>query len=470
MNEAALFQRLTELLTRYRQTRGEGPVVDYLDPQTLAQRLELERPAAGDWEQILRWLELYLAHSVRTDHPRFLNRMWAGANLPSILGEMVVAVNNASACTWEGAPVATLMERYMLRTMLELVGFEDGEGQMTTGSSAGNLVAMLAARNTHLENAHQDGLWQEQPLTAFVSAEAHYSLDKAANVLGLGTRHLVKVPVDTSGAMDPQALEAALERCVREGKRPFFVAATLGTTVRGAFDPLPLLIELRERYGFWLHGDGAWGGAVLLDDELRKRFAPGVEALDSLTWDFHKMAGSNLMCNMLLVNRRPGLFRCVCSAGEHDYLFREEEPTHALDMGVGSLQCGRRVDALKWFLDWKYHGREGLARRVRHYLALAEHAERRIQTMPRLELAAPRISFNVCFRYQPPAGEDADQFNLALRHRLHHSGQAMVGVARLDGRVVLRLLITHPDQQPEDVDAFLTLVQTEGDRMTEQHA
>ncbi len=462
MNEEALFQRLVRLLLDYGQQQKEGPVVRYLEPEELGRLLELDKPAAGDWQQLLRWLELYLEHSVKTGNPGFLNRMWSGANLPSILAEMVVAASNTSACTYESAPVSTLMEHHMLDTMLGLVGFRDGEGQMNTGSSSANLVAMLAARNEALEQAKSDGLWQQQRLCAFVSADAHYSLDKAANVLGIGTSQLVKVPVDHRGRMDPAALEARLEERSRAGQRPFFVCATLGTTVRGAYDPVGAIAALRERYGFWLHGDGAWGGAVLLDEELRRRHLPDAALLDSFTWDFHKMPGSNLVCNMLLINGRRDALRCACSAGEHGYLFREEQETHALDLGVGSLQCARRVDSLKWFLDWKFFGREGLAARVRRYLALAEYAERRVAELPQLELVAPRESFNVCFRYRAPAGEEANAFNLALRHRLHRRGEALVGVGWIGDTLTLRLLITHPDFTEADVDRFLEKVVENG--------
>ena len=455
MNEQALFQQLLSLVTGYRAQEKEGAFLHYLEPEQLARLLELERPAQGDWERILRWLEQYLEYSVKTAHPGFLNRMWSGANLPSILAEMVTAVSNTSACTYESAPVSTLMEHYMLDSMLDLVGFDNGEGQMTTGSSNGNMIAMLAARNEALADAKRDGLWQQPPLYAFVSADAHYSLDKAANILGIGTGQLVKVPVDDRGRMDGKALEGLIAEYSAKGGRPFFVCATLGTTVRGAYDPLPPILELRRRHGFWLHGDGAWGGAALLDEELRARFLEGVEQLDSFTWDFHKMPGTNLVCNMLLFNGREDAFRCTCSAGEHSYLFREEKETHELDLGVGSLQCGRRVDSLKWFLDWKFFGREGLGERVRRYLALAEHAEARITAHPELEMVAPRESFNVCFRYLPPQGRDPDAFNLKLRHHLFHAGISLVGVAFIGDRVTLRLLITHPDFTESRVDDFL---------------
>jgi len=456
MNEEEIFQRLLALVGQYHAERKRGKFLNYLEPDALAAELALEKSATGDWQQLFAWMEQYLQHSVKTGHPGFLNRMWSGANLPSIAGEIITAVSNTSACTYEGAPVSTLMEHFMLDTMLDLAGFEGGEGQMTSGSSSGNMIAMLAARNRVAETSKQDGLFAQPPLVAFVSADSHYSLDKAANILGIGARQLVKVPVDERGRMQAKALEQLLQQHQQAGNRPFFVCATLGTTVRGAFDPLPPLIALREQYGFWLHGDGAWGGAALLDDELRQQYLAGVEQLDSFTWDFHKMAGANLMCNVLLFNHRRGTLRCVCSAGEHSYLFREEDESAELDTGTASLQCGRRVDSLKWFLDWKYFGKEGLAQRVRHYLALSKYAEQLVNRTPELEMSVPRESFNICFRFQVPQGVASNEFNLALRNRLFRRGISLVGIAYIDERLTLRLLFTHPDFSHAEVDQFFS--------------
>ncbi len=465
MNEEAIFQRLMSMVEQYYAGRKQGKLLDYLEPEELAAELDLDRNAAGDWQQLFQWIGKYLQHSVKTGHPGFLNRMWSGANLPSIVGEIVTAVTNTSACTYEGAPVSTLMEHFMLNTMLDLAGFEEGEGQMTSGSSSGNMIAMLSARNQMLGTSKEQGLAGQTPMVAFVSADAHYSLDKAANILGIGTRQLIKVPVDEQGRMRPEALEQLLQKHQQAGEKPFFVCATLGTTVRGAFDPLPPLVELRKQYGFWLHGDGAWGGAVLLDDDLKQHYLAGVEHLDSFTWDFHKMAGTSLMCNVLLFNHHPGTLRCVCSAGEHSYLFREEHESAELDTGTASLQCGRRVDSLKWFLDWKYFGKDGLAQRVRHYLALSEYAEQVVNSTPELEMSVPRESFNVCFRFSTPDDLDVNAFNLELRHRLFRQGISLVGIAYIDGQLTLRLLITHPDFSRTEIEHFFSSVVSVGNEL-----
>lgn len=459
MEQEQIFERLLQVLSRYFSQRETGTFIDYLDPDQLRQQLRLERQdEEGDWEAVFAWVEQYLAHAVKTSHPGYVNRMWAGANPPSMIGEMVTAITNTSACTYETAPVSTLMEQYLLRTMLALVGFDNGSGQMTTGSSNANMIAMMAARNSVDGAVKEQGLFGRPELFAFVNADAHYSMDRAANILGLGSAHLLKIPVDEHGRMRLDLLEARLAEVVAQGGVPFFVSATAGTTVRGAYDRIDPLLALRERYRFWLHVDGAWGGAVIFSERLRQQFLPHLAQADSFTLDFHKMLGTALMCNVLLFNRQSLFLRDVCSAGDESYIFREGEHGEIRDLGTMSLQCGRRVDSLKWFLDWKFYGQAGLAKRVEHYLELCAYAEQQVALADELEMVVPRESFNICFRYRAPSGVPADIFNKALRERMHRNGRSLVGTGLVNGELVLRLLITNINVDTPQIDEFLQAV------------
>lgn len=456
MNEHDILLHLAELLATYRDRQTAGNCVDYLAPQALKDQLALDTAGCeGNWPQIFTYIQGYLDHTIKSSHPAFINRMWSGANLPSILGEMVAAVANTSACTYESAPVSTLMERYMIDEMLALVGFRQGDGQMTTGSSNANMIAMMTARNLANPAVQSTGLFAQPELFACVSGEAHYSMDKAANILGIGRDHLRKIATNERGEMVAEALAAEIATIEAGGGRVFFVAATAGTTVRGAYDPILPLLELRDRHGFWLHVDGAWGGAVIMSHLLRQHFLAGIEAVDSFTWDFHKMLGSALMCNILLINGRPGALGRALAGGDGSYLFRDTDDSEVADLGHASLQCGRRVDSLKWFLDWKYFGREGLARRIENYLDLCRYAEQVVLTTAELELAAPRTSFNVCLRYRCRV-EIADAFTETLRTRLYQRGQAMIGLAYVDGRLAMRLLVTNPLIGRAELDAFFS--------------
>jgi glutamate/tyrosine decarboxylase-like PLP-dependent enzyme len=470
MDQSEILERLLSLLNEHHKSQKQDKFVAYNDPHELAEILELKKSDnAGNWSEIFSWIEKYLKYSVKTGHPGFLNRMWEGANLPSVLGEIVAAASNTSSCTYESAPVSTLMEKYMLDQMIELVGFTSGEGQMTTGSSNANLLAMMAARNEHLEEVKTQGLYNQKKLYAFVSADAHYSLEKAANVLGLGTHHLIKIPVNYMGEMDLSVLQERIKQTIENDGIPFFVAGTSGTTVRGAYDSIAELVELRDTYSFWLHIDGAWGGAVLVSDMLREKFMKGVGEVDSLTWDFHKMLGTALMCNVFLINNRLHTLGKVCSGGDDSYLFHTNGGNSVQDLGAVSLQCGRRVDSLKWFLDWKFFGRKGFAKRVESAFELCCYAEQALSAIDELELVVPRNSFNICFRYRSKIeGVNTDQLNLAIRQKLHHEGISLVGYAYHDNRPFLRLLLANHDLSNSDIDNYFKQVVCAGKYLEEK--
>jgi glutamate/tyrosine decarboxylase-like PLP-dependent enzyme len=459
MDSQEIFEKLGEIINKYFSEQHQGRFVEYLSPDELSLALDLDKPESdADWQALFSWVEKYLSYAVKTSHPGFVNRMWVGANLPSVIGEIVTAISNTSSCTYESAPVSTLMEKYMLQKMLDVVGFKNGEGQITTGSSNANMIAMMAARNITCERVKRRGLFEEKELFCFVNADAHYSMDKAANILGIGTEHLIKIPVNSAGRMDVDVLEERILASRESGGIPFFVGATAGTTVRGAYDPLPELLALQGKYNFWLHVDGAWGGAVVLSDTLRRQYLNGIEAVDSFTLDFHKMLGTALMCNVFLINRRSNLLGSVCGAGDVSYIFREGEEDELYNLGAHSLQCGRKVDSLKWFLDWKFYGRQGFAKRVETYHELCQYAEEIVENTLELEMVVPRDSFNICFRFKAPEAH-VNEFNLALRTKLHESGVSLVGYGYINSQLALRLLITNKRfGRAEIADYFSKLV------------
>lgn len=453
--EKQILKNLFESIESFLSTDKSADITKALDPPELLEELNLSKEGEREDPETLKfWVDRYLQYAVKTHHYGFSNRMWAGANISSIVGEIASAVSQTSAGSYEAAPVSVLMEKYMIGEMLKLVGFTHGEGQMTTGSSNANMIAMMTARNLVCDHMKSTGLFGREKLFAFVSENAHYSLDKAVNILGIGLDQLVKIPVDQSGRMDLKVLAEKMDRVQEEGGRPFFVTATMGTTVRGAYDPLRELVPLREKYGFWLHADGAWGAAAIFSDSLKAKYLKGLEEADSFTMDFHKMPGTSLICNVLLFNKRPGVMDFVCNVGDKSYLHRKEGEGEDYNLGAYSLQCGRRVDSLKWFLDWKFYKKEGFAARIEEYHRLAELGEKFIRESHELEMVVPRESFNLCFRYR--IDKNSNLFNKTLRERLHKSGSMLLAYAFIDGVLTFRLLLTHKGM---DEKVLLTLLQ-----------
>jgi glutamate/tyrosine decarboxylase-like PLP-dependent enzyme len=344
------------------------------------------------------------------------------------------------------------------------VGYPDGDGTFVTGGSNANLIAMFTARNRAQPGCGIQGLDHGGKLTAFVSEHAHYSLDVAANLLGIGTAGVIRVPADDHGRMIPAQLRKAIIDSLDRGETPFFVAATCGTTVMGAFDPLDELASICREFELWLHADGAFGGSVLLSDRHRHLLA-GSEETDSFSWNPHKLMNIPLICSTILV-REKGVLERNLTHMDTGYLFHD--PGEGEDLGRKSVQCGRRVDAVKLWFAWKVFGLDGYRQRTDHQMAMAARAEEIVREHSQLEMVAPRQSFAVCFRYRPGNGHDLNDFNRRLRDTLHRSGDTLVNYAHIGEALAIRLVTINAELAPPDMDRFFERVvqagrQLEGD-------
>ena len=446
--------RLLDVINTYlaESRSADTPVTEFLSPEELRARLKLELTEQGcRLEDLYGFVEDYLKHSVHTGHRQYFNQLWSGFTMPGFLGEVITALTNTSMYTHEVAPVATLLEKALIRKMGRLAGFRNPEGLFLTGGSNGNLQAMLLARHRMKPEVKDLGASGEGGLAAFVSEEAHYSFEKAANVLGVGEKHVIKVKTDAAGRMLPGDLELRIERSRENGLTPFFLGATAGTTVKGAFDPLPEITALAQRNKMWMHVDGSLGGTALLSPRHRELLT-GLEEADSFVWNAHKLMGLPLICSIFLV-REPGWLQRANSVSGTEYIFHDEA-YGASDLGPISLQCGRRVDALKLWLSWMYYGDLGYAERVERLFELTEYAEQVVRETPRLELMAPRSSVTLCFRYRAPEPFQPNEFNLRLREELARSGKSLVNYTHINGQVVIRLVLAHPELDRSDVDLF----------------
>jgi glutamate/tyrosine decarboxylase-like PLP-dependent enzyme len=350
------------------------------------------------------------------------------------------------------------MEKELIKKLGDRSGFEDPDGLFVTGGSNGNLQAMMIARNRAVPHVKSAGFRNTKELIAFVSEEAHYSFEKSANVLGIGSANLCKIKTDATGRMIPEELALAIDESVRRGKRPFFVGATAGTTVKGAFDPIEEIAQIAKQHDLWFHVDGALGGTVIFSPRHRG-LLEGLNKADSFVLNAHKLMGLPLICSILLVREKGHLLN-TNSVSEADYIFHDEA-FGSNDLGPMSLQCGRRVDALKLWLSWKFYGDNGYAKRMDRFFELGAFAEDIVNRTPSLELMAPRSSTNICFRYLPDNSEDINEFNLRLREDLARSGKALINYARLGKDVAIRQVIANHELTREDISLFFdNLIQT----------
>lgn len=452
--ERFLDQKVLKIINDYlkKNDHPDTPVTKYLYPHEIREKIDLAISKEGcSIDDLYKAIQDYLETSVRTGHKQYFNQLWAGYTLPGLLGDIFTSLTNTSMYTYEVAPVATLIERFLVEKMGHIVGFKKPEGIFVTGGSHGNLMAMMIARNNAFPDIKREGLKAEQTLTAFVSDQAHYSFEKAANILGVGSQNVVKVKTDDAGRMIPEELDKIIRSYQEQGKAPFFVGLTAGTTVKGAYDPVDEIEPIARKYRLWLHVDGSLGGSVVLSPRHR-HLMKGCEEANSLIWNPHKMMGLPLICSVFLV-KEEGYLRNTFSTSGTEYIFHDHDFA-AHDLGPLSMQCGRKVDALKLWLSWKFYGDNGYAERMDKFFDLAAHAEDKVNSLEELELMAPRNSVTVCFRYLPRSTEDINAFNLRLREELAKSGKSFVNYGYMGSEVTIRLVILNHETGKEDVDRF----------------
>ncbi|MCI5071894.1 pyridoxal-dependent decarboxylase [bacterium] len=432
-------------------------IIDYLSPQERQEKISLDLPQTGlKAEQLFDQIKTYIDNSAKTYHPYFANQLWSGFSFPSFLAEMVSTAFNTSMYTYETAPIATLVEKKVITECLNLADFNQGEGIFTTGGSASNLSALLAARNHFDASIATDGY--KHNLSMFVSKDAHYSFAKAANVIGLGINNIYKINTLDNGKMDVTHLQECIEKSLQKKQTPFFVSATTGTTVRGAFDSINAIADVTEQYKLWLHADGAWGASVLWHKQ-HKNLMQGLERADSLAWDAHKMLGLPLMCAMLLF-REKGMLAKAHNHGTSDkYIYRDTEAEY--NLGPISIQCGRKVDALKLYLTWQALGHDGLHDHIDGLFKQAEFFANCVQEHPQFRLFGPVESLNICFQYIHPeqTQEQNNALNLAIRTKLLHSGQAMINYAYIGDDLIIRLILANPHMTQDQLHQLFKMIE-----------
>ena len=399
-------------------------------------------PGGSTFDEVTGKLRRILAETPSPASPRFFNQLFGGRDPVAVVAEMLTPLTNTSMYTYKVAGPQVLVEREVLSRMAAKVGFAAGEGAMSPGSSLANLTALLIARNEAVGEARESGLTGER-LTVYTSAEGHYSIPKAAGILGLGRDNVRRIETDGHGRMRVAALEAALGRDIDRGCRPILINATAGTTVAGAFDPIDEIAAVAGAHRVWLNIDGALGGSVLLSERHRHLVA-GAERADSFVWNAHKMMGVPLSCSALLLSRKGLLARHLGEAA--DYLFQSEADD--LDPGRRSLQCGRRNDALKLWAAWQLHGDRGYEQRIDRFFELAAYLAGRVEADSELELVMPPESINVCF-------EVAGRSSKAICERLDDEGRLLVGHGEAGGRRAIRLVCVNPDLTEADLDTAL---------------
>ena len=461
-----LAYRAVDMATTYLEGLPSKPVFQRMREEERHAIMNMQLPdSALSGEDILKFVsEQILPHPMGNGHPRFFGWVNSPPACMAVLTEILAMAMNPSCAG--GDHSAIYLEHCAIRWIMELIGFppEGSFGLLVSGGSAASLTALAAARHRCFKNkgidVRREGVSAHR-LRLYASTHTHSCIQKATELLGLGSDSIRWIEVDENYQILPKQLCTTIEEDFSHGLLPFCIVGNAGTVNSGAIDPLDDLAAIAARFGLWLHVDGAYGAIGKLDENAAPSFR-GLECADSLALDPHKWLSVPVECGCVLVRHRQ-LLRDTFSLVP-PYL--RNEP----GKGIGNLpwfaeygfQQSRGFRALKLWATLAHVGRNGLAKQIARHNTLARYLERRIETMPDLELCSRGKLSIVCFRCRPTAAGAAQQvldaLNKEVMERMQSEGAGFITNAVLGGRFVLRACILHYGTTEEHIDIMLDAV------------
>jgi sulfinoalanine decarboxylase len=439
-----LFNKLAALLLKKEKAE---PVANIIPSEKLHQSLNIsleDNPASeGFFEEALEQLIL---STPRTATRQFFNQLFGGRNSKATLGDLLAVLLNNSMYTYKVAGPQVGIEKEILHKICQIIGYpKDNDGTFAPGGSMSNYMAMLMARDAFNSDIQHEGVHQK--MTLYTSAESHYSIPKNAAFMGIGRNQVRYIPVDSKGRMIPENLKSQIIDDLSNGFHPFFVNATAGTTVLGAFDELPPLIKICQEHKLWLHVDGAYCGGVIFSKKY-KHLVAGLDQTDSFSINAHKMLGTPLSCSIIVTQHKKHLYDSF--SNDATYLYQTDGDDY--NLGKTSIQCGRRNDALKLWTLWKSAGTQGLEKIVDHQFLLADIARDYIRSNPRYTLYSFDDSISICFNYKNIPAQD-------LCTALYEKSQLMVGFGTFKGTEFIRLVTINSGNHKKDILDFFRVLE-----------
>ena len=406
--------------------------------------------------------ELIFPYSTGNTHPRFFGWVHGTGTASGIVAETMAAAMNSNCGGRDHG--AVYVERSVIDWSKQMFGYPEGSsGVLVSGTSMATLVALTVARHHAIARVRQAGIsGAAASLVAYTSSEAHESITKAFEVLGLGSSALRRVPVNPDCSMNLEALRAAIQADRMAGMSPFCIIATAGTVNTGALDDLEAIARICVEEGAWFHVDGAFGALAVLDERL-KHLVSGIELADSIAFDFHKWLHVPYDAGCVLI-RRGDLHRAALST-RPSYL---EGADRGLS-GGGTWFCeygielSRSFRALKVWFALKEFGAKRFGKCIRRNCEQASYLSGLVRLQPRLELLIEPVLNIVCFRYIDPSldAPDLDHLNSEIVSDLHESGIAAPSTTRVNGKLAIRIAITNHRSTREDfrilVDGVLAM-------------
>jgi len=361
------------------------------------------------------------------------------------LAELIGGLLDPGMGVYEQGTAGVVVERLIAEALGREMGWGDAAGGfLTSGGTLGNLTALLCARQAMIpEDVWQRG-YNGKQYAFMASAEAHYSVSRAVQVMGMGASGAVLVPVNERFQLDTSRLEECYRKAEREGIKIIGVVASSCATATGSYDAIDEIADFCEAKKLWLHVDGAHGACVIFS-EKHKHLLKGIERADSVILDFHKMLMTPTLVTAVAF-RRPGI-SYQTFAQKASYLWDQDAGHEWYNLAKRTFELTKSAMSLRVYALWRTWGTRLFAENVERLYALAQTFTRLLLQQPDFEVAVPAPESNiVCFRFLKKewSGEKTGRVNAEIREKLVREGEYFIVQTRVQGKLYLRTTLMNP--------------------------
>lgn len=459
--------KIVDWLFNYFTTVEKLSVMSHLNPGEVRDRIPKLPPQKGEqFETIFEDFEKYIIPGItHWQSPGFNAFFPANNSVPSVLGEFLTAGMGVQGMKWITSPAATELEQVVtdwLKNILSLP--EYFEGVIMDTASVSTLCAIVAARERISEYKINESGFERLRLRVYCSSEAHSSIEKAVRIAGIGSRNLVKIPVDDNYRMDTDYLENAIKNDLNVGYIPTCIISALGTTGTGAVDDIERIGQFASRYQIWHHVDAAFAGSALILPEVRENIK-GIELADSFVFNPHKWLFTNFDCSVFYVRDKELLTNAFSLVPPY---LQTDQKSDDLDYSNWGIQLGRRFRSLKLWFVIRYYGVEGLRKKLHNHISYAQKFEQIIIASNKFELLTPRNFNIVCFRFNP--GKDLsfnkiNELNKLLVQNINNSGKIFLSHTILSGNFAIRYVCGQTYIEEKHIDIAWETISNEAEKL-----
>ena len=450
-----------KIIGEYAATLANRRVTPEATPAELEKLFDEPLPEKGiSIEEILaRFRDDIAPNSMGVPSPRYFGQFNPTPLPIGVWADALTSMLNQNAGAWRNGPTSAMIEARVIRWLCDLLNYgPQSFGTLASGGSEANLIALKCARDSVGSGIKDRGV-RTAPgdLVIYASEQCHYSIDKSADILGLGRDALRKIPTDDRFHISLDALREAIARDRESGLIPCCIVGVAGTTSMGVIDPLEPLATIARENDCWYHVDAAYGGPLAFSPEHKEKLR-GIALADSITFDPHKWMFVPFSCGATLVRDGGRVLRDAFDMTP-EYL---SEDRGGADVEFDFFRYGqmgtRRFNSLKLWMALKFMGREGYAKTVERQVDLTRYLAKQIDSLPDFECVGEVETAVCCFRFVPQGDVDLDRLQQRVQQIIERSGEAWLTTTVVRGRRVMRVNINSFLTEQHHIDDLIRLL------------